>query len=150
MCTYIKEEEKKKCAFPFMRSRRRSNEMGKKASIEREKEVLLVSFLSRLSSFRKRSRSSAMNLPLMLRFRAQSGLSFFLLFARRLKKKKEVRRESALCLGGGEETQRTLLKKKIYKAHIKQQKKEQRLERGREQNRKIPTWPSRRRKSLEI
>jgi len=99
-----------------MRSRRRSNEMGKKASIEREKEVLLVSFLSRLSSFRKRSRSSAMNLPLTLRFRAQSGLSFFLLFARRLKKKKEVRRESAL-LFGGEETQRTLdsEKKNLHK-----------------------------------
>jgi hypothetical protein len=82
--------------------------MGKKRlSKEREKEVLLVSFLSRLSSFRKRSRSSAMNLPLMLRFRAQSGLSFFLLFARRLKKKKEVRRESALC-SGGEETRNGL------------------------------------------
>jgi len=111
--------------------------MGKKRlSKEREKEVLLVSFLSRLSSFRKRSRSSAMNLPLTLRFRAQSGLSFFLLFARRLKKKKEVRRESAL-LFGGEETQRTLLKKKIYKAHIKQ-KKEQKTRKRERTNRMIP------------
>jgi hypothetical protein len=40
-----------------------------------------------------------MNLPLMLRFRAQSGLSFFLLFSRRLKKKKEVRRELRFALG---------------------------------------------------
>ena len=106
--------------------------MGKKR-LKREKEVLLVSILSRLSSFRKRSRSSAMNLLLIFRFRAQSGLSFFLLLAREIEKEKEVRRESCF-LPLGEEREK---KKKFYA----QQSKTRRRRREVGKERSFQTWP---------
>ena len=116
---YVYQRRRKKSAlFPHGAG---GGQMGKKR-LKREKEVLLVSILSRLSSFRKRSRSSAMNLLLIFRFRAQSGLSFFLLLAREIEKEKEVRRESCF-LPLGEEREK---KKKFTHSKAKQEEEEER------------------------
>ena len=127
---YVYQRRRKKSAlFPHGAG---GGQMGKKR-LKREKEVLLVSVLSRLSSFRKRSRSSAMNLLLIFRFRAQSGLSFFLLLAREIEKEKEVRRESCF-LPLGEEREK---KKKFYA----QQSKTRRRRREVGKERSFQTWP---------